>query len=143
MDAKGDLKLSIRPHLQASRVLDGRVTLALELPYQEGQTQPAFTSKMIQVGLPIYLETELWPINFNKTSTKRRSIFPETFIVFTVRACFPNVPQFCHTETLFPASIFVSKVQIMLPLHDRYFYRESEHASSCKNFASTSKRALI
>ena len=57
-------------------------------------------------------ETELWPVSFNKTSTKRRSVFPETFIVHV----FPVLPSFFHTETLFPGSIFVSKLLILLPL---------------------------
>ena len=45
-------------------------------------------------------------------------------------------------ETLFPVSVFVFKMQIMLTLHGRELKRKSEHASTCKNFASTRKRAL-
>ena len=76
------------------------------------------------------------------------------------RACFPNVSQFPIRETLFPESVFVSKVQIMRTLHGTEFNenpsmralaknlraRASEHSSIfCEqfeqrpNFASTFK----
>jgi len=79
------------------RVLKGRVTLALELPYQEGQR---FYKQNVSGRVTLLPGSELWPISFTKTSTKRGSIFPETFIVFIEHACFPNVSQFCHTGTI-------------------------------------------
>ena len=45
-------------------------------------------------------------------------------------------PSFQHGK-------IVIKMQIMLTLHGREFKRKSEHASTYKTFASTSKRAHI
>ena len=47
---------------------------------------------------------------------------------------FPMFPSFAIRVTLFPASIFVSKMQIMLTLHGRELSRDSEYASNCKMF---------
>ena len=59
------------------------------------------------------------------------------------RVCFHNVSQFLIRETWFPVSVFVFKMQIMLALHDRKFYRESEHASTHLIFASNSSNGQI
>ena len=56
--------------------------------------------------------------SFNKTSANPGCMFPEVFIA---SAFFPKVLSFAI----------------------RKFEPESEHASSSKNFASTSKRALV
>ena len=61
------------------------------------------------------------------------AFFLETFMA---RACFPNILQFPIRETLFPVSGFCFKMQII-----PYATRASVHASTCKNFASTSKGA--
>ena len=44
---------------------------------------------------------------------------------------------------LFPVSVFVFKMQIMLMLHGKEFERKSDNASTFKKIASTSKRALV
>ena len=93
---------------------------------------------MFQVGLPCHLGLYAsWLVSINVDKTRRH--FAETFMAL---ACFPNVSESRIQETLFPVSIFVFKMQIMLTLHGREFYRNSEHASTCKNFANTSKRAI-
>ena len=60
-----------------------------------------------------------------------------------VRACFLDVFQFPTGETLFPVSGFVFKLQIMLTLHGRQFYRKSVHASTHPIFASNSSEGQI
>ena len=95
---------------------------------------------MFQVGLPCYLvlnKGRSVSVNVNKT----KKHFSEN--IHGARTCFPNVSQFPIREIFFPVAISVFKMQIMLTLHDGEFLRKSEHGSSCKNFASTNKRALI
>ena len=68
---------------------------------------------MFQVGLLHYLglnSGQSVSINVNKT----RKHFPETLM-------FHNVSQSPTRETLFPVSVFVSKMQITLRLHGREF----------------------
>ena len=55
---------------------------------------------------------------------------------------FPIFPYGKHRETLFPMSVLIFKMQSILTLRCREFERKSEYASACKNFASTSTRAL-
>ena len=136
---------SLRPCLQASR-----------FPFKGVKDSPPLQANCIRLGYPCYLGLNSGrsvSINVNKT----RTIFPETFMAC---ACFLNVFQFPIWETLFPVSVFVFKMQIMLTLHVGNFNqnprmpalakilraRASEHSSNfCEqfeqrpNFASTFK----
>ena len=76
----------------------------------------------LKSGLPI-------SINVNKT---RKHFSRNIHDARKCRKCFP----------VFSVSAFVFKMQIMLTLHGREFLTKSEHASTCKNLVSTSKRAL-
>ena len=41
------LKLSLRPHLQGSRILEVRITKATELPYQESQLARVYKQNVL------------------------------------------------------------------------------------------------
>ena len=66
----------------------------------------AFASEMLQ--------TELRPVSFNKRQKNEEAFFQK----HSWRA---HVSQFPTRELLFPVSVFVFKMQIMLTLHDREF----------------------
>ena len=71
--------------------------------------------------------TELRPVSFNKRRQNEevfsRKIHGERM--------FPQCSQFSIRETLFPVSVFVFKMQIMLALHSR------EQCEQRPNFANT------
>ena len=75
--------------------------------------------------------TELMPVSFNKRQQNEEAFFQKH------SWCAHVAPMLKNWETLFPVSVFVSKKQIMLTLHGRELKRKCEHASGCKNFAST------
>ena len=63
--------------------------------------------------------TELRPVSFNKRQQNEElKHFTRNFHGARM---FPNVSQFPIRETLFPVSVFVFKMQIMLTLHGRKF----------------------
>ena len=55
-------------------------------------------------------------------SVKQGSVFPETFMA---RASLPKIFQFCHMGNIVSTSVFVSNMQIFLPLHCREYFNES------------------
>ena len=56
---------------------------------------------------------------------------------------FPQCFPVSHAGNIVPVSVFVFKMKVMLTLHGREFKRKSEHASTWKNFASTSTHLIF
>ena len=79
---------------------------------------------MFHVGLPCYLGLN-WGQSVSINSNETRKYFSRTFMA---RECYPNASQFPMRETLFPVSVFVFKMQIMLTLHGGEFKRKFQHA---------------
>ena len=79
---------------------------------------------------------ELRPVSFNKPSTKRESIFPETFMA---RAGFPSVSQFPIRETLFP----VAYSQTLFPVASRvsFCFQNANYAYATRQGILTKIRA--
>ena len=97
--------------------------------------------EMFQIGLPCYLGLNSGrsvSINVNKM---RKNFSRNIHGVRMIPQCFPV----SHSGNIVSSvSFFVLKVQTMLTLHGRKFEQKSKHACEhFKNFASTSKRALI
>lgn len=89
-----------------------RVTIALEVPYQEGQRKPTFTNKIFHVGLPYYLG-----LNSGRPVSIKRSqnvgAFSQQHSQSSQRVhVSPMYPSFVIRETLFPASILFPKCKL-------------------------------
>ena len=101
----------VRPHCF---ILTEACACRLELAYFAGKISKNILVCKNAVALAYYGSCRLLVMGScqcQQTSTKRGSIFPETFLA---RTCFPNASQFPIRETLFPVSVFVFKMQIML-----------------------------
>ena len=87
---------------------------------------------------------ELRPVSFNKCQQNEEAVFQKHSWCTHVSSMFHSFPYGKHCLQCFcflteKYHVFVFKMQIMLTLHGREFEPKSEHASTCKNFASTSK----
>ena len=91
MDAKWDL------HVKLSKALFTRKCVG---SLSRGLKIALLYKRDVSGRVTLLPETELWPASFNKTSTKRGNI---------------------QGARMFPVSVFVSKMQIMLSLHGRAF----------------------
>ena len=94
--------------------------------------------------------TELWPVSFSKTPTKRGSNFPETFIVFMAHASFLDVSQYFHAGDIVRASICLQGAKYSSSTWQRIRackqlqkFCEHEKASIRLIFASNSNRGQI
>ena len=118
----------LRPCLQAGR-----------FPFKRVKDTRLITSEMFQVGLSCYLglNSGRWvSISVNKT----RKHFSRN--IYDARM-FPNVFQF-PIKHCFQCHFLFSRCKLCLRYTAGNFNENvTEHASTCKNFASTSKRALI
>ena len=101
----GQTKSQVDPSLQlASTCVNLRLCLARAL-------------EIARLYKRIVSRTELRPVSFNKRQQNENHFSRNIHGA----ACFPNVFQFPIQETLFPVSVFVFKMQIMLTLHGREF----------------------
>ena len=95
------LSCFVKPCLQASK-----------FPLKRVKDSPPLQVKCFRYRITLLPGTELRAISFNKRQQNEEGAFPETFMA---HACFPDSDsQFPIRETLFPVSVFVFKIQIML-----------------------------
>ena len=73
-----------------------------------------FYKRNVSGGVTLLPGTEVGPVSFNK-----RQQYEEAF--FQKHSWRADVSQFPIREALFPVSVFVFKMQIMLTLHGREF----------------------
>ena len=80
----------------------------------KGLSITRFYKRNVSSRVTLLPGTELRPVSFNKLQQNKEAIFQKH-----LRRV--DVAQFPIREPLFPASVFVFKMQIMLSLHDREF----------------------